>query len=90
MGKKVMSVTIEWDLYEEQADRLRKLLPSWQTYRNENGQCPFASWGIEDLFRVVMEIGSYYRINEAIQSEETRQELFKSRNPGCGNSQGIR
>lgn len=69
-------ITVKYLISDEEEDRLKKLLPTFQSYKNDNGEYPFRDWTIDNVFDAVMTQGSKYDINKKLAFIEWKQGLI--------------
>lgn len=66
-------VSVEFDLTEKHEAALEELLPYWKQYEGEGGSRPFANYTIEDVFKAIMQVGSWHMIWKKIKEEQYRE-----------------
>lgn len=65
--KAVTKVTVEFNLTQHHVDAINELLEEYRKYESkEDGSRPFAKCTFEDIFRMIMEVGSYHDIDNHI------------------------
>lgn len=70
---KYITVQVEYVLNEREQKALTELLPYFREYTNKNMEKPFKDWGIENLFRSIMTMGSGTLISSRIKEMQLRQ-----------------
>lgn len=75
--KAVKKITVEFDLTQHHVDAINELLEEYRKYESkEDGSRPLANCSFEDVFRMIMEVGSYHDINSHIISAQLRRKLI--------------
>lgn len=68
--------TVKYDLTEKEETALRELLLNYQQYIAKDGSRPFENYTLEDVFQLLMYIGSRHTIWSHIKEEQFRQNLI--------------
>lgn len=76
-AKAVKKVTVEFNLTQHHVDAINELLEEYRKYESkEDGSKPFAKCSFEDIFRMIMEVGSYHDIDSHIISAQLRRKMI--------------
>lgn len=75
--KSVAKITVEFNLTQHHVDAIDELLEEYRKYESkEDGSRPFANYSIEDVFRMIMEVGSYRDIDNHIVGAQFRRKMI--------------
>lgn len=75
--KAVAKVTVEFNLTQHHVDAINELLEEYRKYESkEDGSRLFANCSFEDIFRMIMEVGSYHDIDNHIIDAQLRRKMI--------------
>lgn len=75
--KSVVKIAVEFNLTQHHVDAIDELLEEYRKYESkEDGRRPFANYSFKDVFRMIMEVGSYHDIDNHIVSAQFRRNMI--------------
>lgn len=75
--KAVTKIAVEFDLTKHHVDAINELVEAYREYVSEEDERkPFADHSFEDIFRMIMEVGSYHDIDNHIAEAQFRRGMI--------------